>query len=703
MIRTVFAGAALLLTAGAAMAEPPRQAPSVFTAADVFRLESASSPEISPDGKRVAYVRVSADPMTDRFRRSIWIVDETGANHRALAQGSGSYSSPVWSPDGKSLAYVANEDKATQLRVFHFDTERSMTLGALPGGARNLAWSPDGKTLAFEAFVQESGVRPAAMPNKPDGADWAEPAKVFDQIIYRADGEGLLDSGYTQIFVMPADGGVARQLTWAARNHDGRLAWLPDGQNLIYSANTEENWQYAPVDSSLYQLDINTGVSRRLTSRNGPEDSPALSPDGKRVAYVGFDDKQMSYQVSDLYVADADGANGKALTAGFDRDIVDPQWAADGGIWFLFEDKGDTKLGRISPRGGAATTMASGLVGSTVDRPYTGGAYSVNKTGRFATLVGDAAHPAEVAISLPGGKLRTLTSLNTDVFTGKSIAAAEAITVPSSFDKRPIDAWILRPPGFDPSKKYPLLLEIHGGPHSAYGPTFAAEAQLFAAAGYVVVYSNPRGSTSYGQEFAALIDKNYPSQDYDDLMSVVDAVITKGSIDDKRLYVTGGSGGGALTAWIVGTTGRFRAAMAQKPVINWTSEVLSADSTNYFARYWFGEMPWDKGAQERYWARSPLSRVGNVTTPTAVLVGEVDNRTPPSEAEQFYQALQLRKVPTRLVRIPGASHDIAGRPTGLIAKVANTLDWFAVQGGPSVPDPDSGAASSAPVVAPAAR
>jgi acylaminoacyl-peptidase len=331
----------------------------------------------------------------------------------------------------------------------------------------------------------------------------------------------------------------------------------------------------------------------------------------------------------------------------------------------------------------------SDVGGTDVGRPYTSGAYSVNRSGRIAATVTTPQRPGDVVVS-SGGAPRRLTSLNDDLFAGRVIPGAERITATSSADGRPIDAWIVRPPDFDPSRRYPLLLEIHGGPFAAYGPVFSAEVQLFASAGYIVVYANPRGSTSYGGEFGNLIHHNYPSQDFDDLMSVVDAVIAREPVDSQRLYVTGGSGGGVLSAWIVGSTDRFRAAVVQKPVINWTSFALTADFANFFAPYWFGEYPWEEGAQARYWARSPLSRVGNVTTPTAVMVGELDYRTPPSEAEQYYQALRLRRVPTRLIRIPGSPHDIASRPTGMIAKVTNTLAWFAQYGGPPVPDPRTG-------------
>lgn len=685
----LLAAAMAAVLAAPVLAEPQREPAKHFTAADVFNLEYANDPQISPDGKQVAYVRVSADIMTDRFRRAIWLVDEDGKSNRPIAQGTGMYSSPVWSPDGQSIAFTATENKQSEIRVFHLDTQRAATLTRLPAGASNLSWSPDGKTLAFQMFVEESGVKSAGLPDKPEGAEWNKPAKVVNAVDYRRDGEGLVKTGYAQIYVLPADGGTPRQLTFAARNHDGRLSWTPDGKQLLFSANAEDGWEYAARESDIYSLTIADGALKRLTNRKGPDGSPAMSPDGKMIAYTGFDDTKDSYRVRDLYVASADGSNPRDLTASLDRDISDPQWAGNGAIYFLYEDMGSTKLGKIAPTGGKVTTLISDVGGTLADRPYTGGDFSVNKAGRYAAVTGTSQRPGDVTID-DKGKEKLLTALNDDLFAAKTIPGAEHIVVPSSFDKRPIDAWIIRPPEFDAKKSYPLLLEIHGGPHSAYGPSFAAEAQLYAAAGYVLVYSNPRGSTSYGGDFARLISHDYPSHDYDDLMSVVDATIARGSIDTSRLYVTGGSGGGVLTAWIVGSTNRFRAAMVQKPVINWTSHVLSADNPPLFGPYWFGELPWEPGAQQLYWSHSPLSKVGNVKTPTGVLVGEDDNRTPHTEAEQYYQALQLLHVPTELVLIPASGHELATRPTGLIAKVVETLNWFAKYGGPEVPDANTG-------------
>jgi dipeptidyl aminopeptidase/acylaminoacyl peptidase len=370
----------------------------------------------------------------------------------------------------------------------------------------------------------------------------------------------------------------------------------------------------------------------------------------------------------------ADGTGARTLTTGLDRDVGNPRWAADGRSIFVdYADRGTTKVARVS-LDGRVETVAAGAVGSELDRPYQGGSSTVAKDGTVAYPAGDALHPADVAVA-KGGRSRLLTHLNADLFEGKTLAQVRPLPVTSKAGGLPIDAWMVTPPNYDPARKYPLILEIHGGPFAAYGPNWSTQDQLYAAAGYVVVYANPRGSTSYGEAFANRIHHNYPSQDYDDLMSVVDAAIATGSVDPANLFVTGGSGGGLLTAWIVGKTDRFRAAVSQKPVINWTSEVLTVDGYTFMAKYWFGKMPWED--PEQYWRRSPLSLVGNVKTPTAVMVGDEDHRTPPSEAEQFYDALQLRSVPTVMIRVPGASHGgLAERPSQLVGETDAILAWF---------------------------
>jgi dipeptidyl aminopeptidase/acylaminoacyl peptidase len=323
--------------------------------------------------------------------------------------------------------------------------------------------------------------------------------------------------------------------------------------------------------------------------------------------------------------------------------------------------------GKIDP-------VATSVSGAGLDRPYSGGEFTVSRNGIVAFTWGDAASPSEVAIAR-NGKTTRLTNLNEELLRDKTLGKVTPLEVKSSYDQKPIDAWLVTPPKFDSNKKYPLILEIHGGPASAYGPQFSTDYQLYAAHGYAVLYTNPRGSTSYGEAFAKTIDRAYPGDDYGDLMAAVDAAIASGVADPANLFVTGGSGGGVLTAWIVGKTDRFKAAATQKPVINWTSEALTMDATLFTSRYWFDSPPWVE--PETYWKRSPLSLVGNVKTPTLVVVGAEDYRTPVSEAEQYYAALQIAGVPTALVKVPGASHGgIAARPSQSAAKAAAILAWF---------------------------
>jgi acylaminoacyl-peptidase len=403
-----------------------------------------------------------------------------------------------------------------------------------------------------------------------------------------------------------------------------------------------------------------------------------VSPDGKHIAYLGFDDKRLGYQATQLYVMDSDGGHSHSLTPNLDRDAASPHWTGDSRqLIFQYDDHGSGKLAAID-LGGKMRVMAGDLGGADITRPYTGGSFSIAANGganpRFAYTRAASLDPAALATGTSPRDIATLTALSDPVLRQRTLGAVEEVSFESSVDRRRIQGWIVKPPLFDAAKKYPLLLEIHGGPFAGYGPSFAAEIQLYAAAGYVVLYLNPRGSTGYGEEFADLIHHDYPDNDFGDLMSGVDAVIGRGYVDPQRLFVTGGSGGGVLTAWIVGHTDRFRAAVVVKPVINWTSFVLTADLTNYFSRYWFAGFPWED--VQSYWKRSPLAYVGNVHTPTMLMTGEVDYRTPSSEAEQFYEALKLRKVDTALVRVPNASHDISARPSLLIDKVAYVLAWF---------------------------
>jgi len=664
-----------LATAGAVSAQVADGPSKTFGARDLFGLQMATDPQMRPDGGAVAYVRAANDIMTDRAQRSIWLVDTATGVQTPLVADEATNLAPRWSPDGSRLAYVAAGPDGAQIYVRWMATGRSAKVATLEQAPNDIAWSPDGKTLAFTMLTLDEGRPLVPGIKRPEGAKWAEPLKVIDRITYRADGEGFLKPGYRHVFAVSADGGQPRQLTFGKFDDAGPIDFSRDGKSVLFSTNRAENWERDPQEAEVYAVDVAGGGLSRLTNRVGPDLAPTVSPDGSKIAYVGYDDaRKRGYENVRLYVMDRDGKNGRVLTGGLDRSVGAPQWAADGrSVYVAYEDQGATKMARVG-LDGKVETLFSGLGGGGLDRPYTGGQFSVGRNGAIAFTDADTARPSDLAI-WRGGKLSRATDLNADLLAGKTLAKVEALPVASSYDKKPIGAWIAYPPNFDPSKKYPLILEIHGGPFSAYGPSFATDVQLYASAGYIVVYSNPRGSTSYGEAFANEIDRNYPSHDYDDLMSVVDAAIAKGVVDDKRLYVTGGSGGGALTAWIVGKTDRFRAAATQKPVINWTSEVLTTDGYNFMAAYWFGKMPWED--PQGYWARSPLSLVGNVKTPTLVVVGENDDRTPPSEADQYFAALQLRGVPTALVRVPGASHGgIAARPSQSASKAGAILAWF---------------------------
>ena len=641
---------------------------------DVFQLEYADDVQISPDGSRIVYVRVSHDIMTDRARRNLWTINVDGTNHRPLRSESKNFQSPRWSPDGTRIAYVSALEGTPQLYVRWVDSGQTALLTNLVQAPGAIAWSPDGKSIAFTQFVPSGKAPLASPPPKPEGAVWAPPVKVVDSVVYRADGEGYLNSGYSHVFIVSSEGGTARQLTEGDFNDGGPLSFTPDSKRVVFAANRGEDWERDPQESEVFVVDIADGKLTQLTRRDGPDNSPVVSPDGRRIAYLGFDDRLQGYQLTHLYVMDADGGNARMVAPTLDLEVENPRWSADSrSLYFAYDERGVKKLGVLS-LDGKMRTLAESVGGTDLGRPYTSGMYSVARNGRVAFTHNTPARPSDVATAAVGSGKRVLTSLNEDLFGNRTLGKVRELTWKSTHDQRDIQGWVITPPDFDAAKKYPLILEIHGGPFTAYGPNYTTELQLMASAGYIVLYANPRGSTSYGEAFGNLIHHAYPGNDYDDLMSGVDALIAQGNVDTNNLFVTGGSGGGVLTAWIVGKTDRVRAAVVAKPVINWSSFVLTADVPNFFYKYWFGAQPWEQ--PEQYWKRSPLSLVGNVKTPTMLLTGEADYRTPIAESEQYYQALKLRKVDTMMVRIPEASHGMVARPSNLIAKVDNILAWF---------------------------
>jgi acylaminoacyl-peptidase len=439
------------------------------------------------------------------------------------------------------------------------------------------------------------------------------------------------------------------------------------------SVNRRPDWERNQLDTEVWEFRVADGAARALTDRRGPDNAPAISPDGRHIAYLGFDDRYQGYQVTRLYLMNRDGTGSRVLSGNLDRSVSSPRWAMDGsGVFFQYDDRGNTKVGFLS-LDREQRTVASHVGGTGL--AYSGGSYSVGPGGVIAYTFSRPDIPSDVAVA--GGRdndPRLITSVNADILAARRLGAVEEIRYSSERDGRQIHGWIVKPPDFDPNREYPLILEIHGGPFANYGDRFDFEKQMMAARGYVVLYTNPRGSTSYGGEFGNLIHHAYPGDDFHDLNSGVDAVIEQGYVDSSHLYVTGGSGGGVLTSWMVGRTDRFRAAVTVYPVINWYSFVLTADIGARVSQYWFPGPPWDN--VEHYESRSLLSVVKNVKTPTMVLTGEEDYRTPMSESEQYYQALQMLGVESVLVRVPGEPHGIRRRPSHWMAKLENILAWF---------------------------
>ncbi len=656
---------------GSARTAPERR----LTGADLFDLSIAADPQISPDGRWIAYVRRANDIMSDKAVSSTWLIDTQSGEEVPVAGQNGAAFSPRWSADGKRLAYASTAGGSAQLWVRWMNGGEAVRLTGLPTSPSSIAWSPDGKSIAYTMLVKDEGPKFGSAPaNKPEGAEWAKPLEVHDLLAYRADGEGELEPGFEKIFVVPATGGSPRQLTFGPYHDGGPLSWSRDGRTLYFGANRKPDWQNDPVEGEIYGLDVASGAVTQLTDRDGPDGNPVVSPNGQLIAYVGFDDKLRAYENAQLYVMNRDGSGRRSLTQNWDYSADAIEWDADnGGVYVQYDDRGETKVARIG-LDGSVRTVADGLSGGGLDRPYTGGSFSVSAGDAIAFTGGTATRPAEVQLAR-GGKTVMLTDLNRSLREVKALGAVRKITAASSFDGKAIDGWLTLPPGYVEGQRVPLILEIHGGPFAAYGGHFSTDNQLYAAAGYAVLSANPRGSTSYGAAFANEIDKAYPGNDYFDLISIVDRAVELGIADPDALFVTGGSGGGVLTSWIVGKTQRFKAAVTQKPVINWTTQALTADGPAFFGRYWLGAMPWEK--PELFWARSPLSLVGNVETPTLVVVGSEDYRTPVSESEQYYTALRLRGVPTALIKVPGASHGgIAARPSQSAAKAAAILAWF---------------------------
>ncbi len=650
------------------------QKPS-FSYLDVFDLQYVSDPQISPKGDWVVYRRMGFDIMKDRSIGNLWIIKTDGSAHQKLTAREVNESSARWSPAGDRIAFSSSTDNGSEIYMYWVDTGKVAKLTQLPFSPSSLVWSPDGSSLAFSMNVPKAPPVSAKIPKKPKGAKWADAPRVTDRIYHEADGRGYIKPGFNHIFKISSEGGSVRQLTSGDFHHRGSMSWSNDGNKIYFSANRVADWEYRFRNSEIYSVDIENGKIEALTDRDGPDYSPQVSPNGKYIAYLGFEDKVQAFQTRKLHIMNLDGSGKRVISNDLDRTLSNIQWdSKSSGLYVSYDDKGNGKIGHIS-LGGKISKLADNVGGTSLGRPYGGGSYSVSKDGTLAFTQSRPEYPSELAIVGPKSNTsRKITGLNQPLLGYRNLGKVEEVWYKSTFDGRDIQGWVVYPPSYDKNKKYPFMVENHGGPILNYGDRFSAEMQLYVSAGYIVFYPNPRGSTSYGEAFGNLLFNNYPGEDYNDVMDGVDHCIKMGIAHEDQLFVTGGSAGGIMSAWMIGKNKRFEAAVVAKPVMNWISKTLVADNYFYYANHRYPGQPWENF--EGYWKFSPISLVGNIETPTMVMVGMNDLRTPPSEAKQLYHALKLRKIETVLVEIPGASHGIASKPSNLITKIANTVAWF---------------------------
>lgn len=655
----------ILFCLGSSMLLGEQQNYKLLTKETFMEMESVRSPNISPDGKNILFTRSWTDKINDRTRSNLWIVDVEGERIREITHGDWRDSSPVWSPDGKKIAFLSDRDGTTQIHVMWLDTREVAQLTHLERSPGGLRWSPGGKHLAFTLFVPDTkSVLPVKLPSRPRGAKWAQPAVIVDRLSWRRDGRGFTPKGYTHIFVIDAElGGTPRQVTSGDYSHSDPQ-WSADGKEIFFSAIRKPEAEYLHGDSEIYAVNLDTLGVKALTDRKGPDRSPQISPDGRWIAYTGYNDKNYTSHLSNLYLMDRTGDRKRILAVNLPNSPSSVTWAKDSaGLYYLMREKGESNIYYIS--------LSRSTQKITEGVHYLSG-LSIAENGQVATALSTYYKPGYlVTFNLRNpGRIRKLVDVNEDVLANVKLGEAEEMWFKSP-DGLDLQGWLIKPAEFKSGEKYPMILYIHGGPWAMYSVQFSWAWQNFAANGYAVLYINPRGSTGYGQDFVNGIQYSYPGKDYDDLMAGVDAALAKGFIDDKNLFVCGGSGGGVLTAWIVGHTNRFRAAVSMRPVINWHSFVGTTDGSNWYLQ--FEKYPWEDPME--YAVRSPLHYVGNVTTPTMVMTGEADLRTPIGQSEEYYRALKMLKKDTLLVRMPDEYHGWR-RPSHRLLQQLYLLAWF---------------------------
>jgi len=671
--RLIVAAVAAGSIAGVAVRAQEKPSSTLLTTEHYLDWERVSDAQISPDGSRVVYTRQSVNKQDDKWESALWILNADGSQHRFLVKGSAAR----WSPDGKRLLYLAEgEPKGTQMFVRWVDADGPATqITHVAEAPRNARWSPDGKSIAFSAFVPDHEKWTISMPQEPKGAKWTPAPRVVSTLHYRQDQIGFLEDGYTHLFVVPAEGGTARQLTsgkWNVGAGELRggasIDWTPDGKSIVFDGNRGADTDTLYEASQLYVVDVAGGAIRDLVAKPGNWGRPAVSPDGRTVAFTGHAPSGRSHTVSDLFVIPLAGGSSdmRKISADYDRDPINIRWAPDGsGLYFDADDSG------------ARNVQFAAIVGGV--KPVTTGRRmlsfdSMSKDLVAAGVSSDLSHPQDVVkVNLrQPGQITTLTDVNGDVLQGIQLAKIDEITYTSTGNAK-VMGWVVKPPSFDASKKYPLILEIHGGPFGNYNVGFNYMFQNFAANGFVVLVTNPRGSTGYGSEFINGIDHNYPGPDYDDLMAGVDAVVGKGYVDTTRMYVSGCSGGGVLSSWVIGHTDRFAAAAVRCPVIDWISMAGHTD-VPLFTYSFFKKPFWEDPSD--WLSHSSLMTVGKVTTPTLLMTGVLDRRTPMPQTEEYYSALKVKGVPVKLLQFNEEYHGTGSKPSNYIRTQLYMMSWF---------------------------
>ncbi len=668
-----------------------------LTEKDLFDFAWVGDPQISPDGGTVAFVKVTVNGAKTNYDTSIWAVSTSGSEEPHRLTSGTRDSSPRWSPDGKYLAFVrASEtpgpNAAPQIYMMAMSGGDSWAVTSIPRGAGGIGWSPDGKWIVFgnSQTTEEIALKGKPAPTPQDGRE--SDVRVITRAVYRSDGGGYNDYAHPgHIWVVaaprsPEDKVTPKQLTRGNFNEGGAV-WSPDSSTIYFQTNRNPEPYYELGSTEIWSVGVNAGEPKMLTKVNLGIGGMSISPNGKQIAFTAsVNEPVRSYTEPDLWVIDIEpNAQPRDLTAnqevevggGIGGDQAPPRAGGGGGI--IWDSDNDSVILRYAKEGKANLAQFDAKNGKFEKEITTGDqsvlSYKATPDGkRIAYTVSTPTRITDLYVQDRGGSPKQLTHVNDALMSKLNLTEPEMIWY-KSFDGKNIQAWVQKPPDFDPSKKYPLILNIHGGPHSAYGYIFDHEFQWMAAKGYVVLYPNPRGSTSYGQDFANIIQYNYPGDDYKDLMAGVDELIKRGYIDEKKLGVTGGSGGGVLTDWTVTKTDRFKAAVAQRDISDWSAWWYSADFSQ-FQPSWFKGAPFeDPGFKER----SAITYVDKIKTPMMFILGEADYRTPPGAGgEELFRALKYRKIPTVMVRFPNEGHELSrsGQPWHRIERLQHIVGWF---------------------------